>query len=274
MTVLQTHLSPSHSARRRRVLQLAGGGLLASLAPALVRAQAPAWQQIDAIRHSIGDAPVLQQGLQLTLPLVAEDGSSVPLAVSSGPAAQAARITRLHIFAPNNPTPEVAAFEFGPEVENVNLATRIRLSESQTVVVVAHTADGKAYVEERPVRVTTSGCVAPAQSDPANEMRARVRLPKSWKAGTPAEVLTMISHPMITGLAQDTDGNTPPIRIIDRFQATLDGRPVVSATFFRSLAANPYLKFDVNPKQAGEMHFQWTENTGRTAEHAENLRAA
>lgn len=249
-----------------------GAGVFSFLLPRAGLAQSPAWQLIDVIRDSIGDAAVAREGLSLTLPLVAEDGSSVPMKVSSTIAGQGARIQRLQIFAPSNPTPEVAVFEFGPDVPAVNLSTRIRLSESQTVVAVAHTEDGRVYVAERPVRVTTSGCVAPAQADPSNEMRARVRVPKSWKPGAMEEILTMISHPMVTGLAQDTSGTTPPTRIIDRFEATLEGRPVVRAQFFRSLAANPYLKFEIAPQQSGDMNFVWTEDTGRQVELAESIR--
>lgn len=245
--------------------------MLSALVPTLARAQA--WQQVEAARKSVGNAPVTSDGLQLSLPLVAEDGSSVPLKVSAE-GIGASRITRLEIFAPNNPTPQIAAFELGAEIGRLNLSTRIRLSESQTVVAVAHADDGRVYVAERAVRVTTSGCIAPAQSDPAAEMKARVRLPKAWKPGKAEEVLTMISHPMVTGLTADASGNTPHTRIIGHFQATLDGRPVISATFFRSLAANPYLKFDMTPSQAGEMKFEWKEDTGRTAEITENVNLA
>jgi len=256
--------------QRRRALQLAGSGMLVLLAPRL--AQPQTWQQIEAVRTSVGNAPVSENGLQMTLPLVAEDGSSVPLSIQSSNAHGNERIERLEIFAPDNPTPEVAVFEFGPEIEKIDLATRIRLSESQTVVAVAHTDAGRVYVAERAVRVTTSGCIAPAQSDPANEMQARVRVPKSWKPGSQGEVLTMISHPMTTGLAQDASGKVPPTRIIDRFEATLDGRSVISARYFRSLAANPYLKFGITPAREGELQFQWTEDTGRSVQLAENVR--
>src|SRR5690606_16345202 len=103
-------------------------------------------------------------------------------------------------------------------------------------------------------------------SDPASEMQGRIRLPKSLKAGEAAEVVTMISHPMITGLQPDASGEKPAPRIIERFEASLDDRPVARATFFRSLAANPYLKFDITPQQGGEMRFQWLEDTGRKTE--------
>lgn len=255
------------SSQRRRVLQTAGAGMLALFTPVWV--QAATWRKVEPVLKSVGDASVSENGLELILPLVAEDGSSVPLTVKG-----AAQIKKLEIFAPGNPTPEVAVFEFGPEIPTLNLATRIRLSDSQTVVAVAHGADGSVYVAERAVRVTTSGCVAPARSDPASEMQGRIRLPKSLKAGDAAEVVTMISHPMITGLQPDASGEKPAPRIIERFEASLDDRPVVRATFFRSLAANPYLKFDIAPQQGGEMRFQWLEDTGRKTELTQSVNLA
>lgn len=269
MTPMQDPPAPFISLKRRHMLALAGSGLLGLLAPQFARAQA--WRQLDAACRSVGEATVLNDGLQLTLPLVAEDGSSVPLTVSSEKQLST-RIERLEIFAPANPTPEVAVFEFGPEIKRLNLATRIRLSESQTVVAVAHTVSGHVIVAERPVRVTVSGCIASAQSDASDEMKARVRVPKSWPAGAAAEVLTMISHPMITGLAQDANGHTPSARIIHQFEASLAGRSVLSAKYFRSLAANPYLKFDLTPQEEGELKFQWVEDTGRTVQHSEQIR--
>lgn len=230
--------------------------------------QASPWQQVPAIVDAVGTAPTTSEGLELVLPLVAEDGSSVPLTIKAN-AGQ--RITRLRVFAPENPTPEIAVFEFGPDVPTLNLSTRIRLSDSQTVVAVAHTEDGRVLLAQRDVRVTTSGCVAPAQSDPSNEMNARVRVPGKWKAGASEEIVTMISHPMITGLVQDAQGNTPEQRIIESFEITLNDRPILRSTFFRSLAANPYLRFDAAPTEAGELKFKWVESTGEVAEETETI---
>lgn len=263
-------LQPSFfSSARRKLLYSAAVGVVAALSPSFVMASA--WKQVQAIREAVGDAPVSDDGVELTLPLVAEDGSSVPLSIKSKGQADGERIEKLAIFAPANPTPEVAVFEFGPEIDEIDLMTRIRLSESQTVIALAYTTSGKIRVSERPVRVTTSGCIAPAQSDPSNEMQARVRTPKSWKPGSPGEILTLISHPMTTGLAQDAQGNIPETRIIERFETTLGGRPVLTARFFRSLAANPYLKFAMRPQAAGELKILWTEDTGRKAEHVEPI---
>lgn len=267
-----THFPSSLFHRRRQVLGMAGAGLVTLLAPQWVIA-APVWRQLEVAVNSVGNATVMEDGLELTLPLVAEDGSSVPLSISSK-TLNAGRIERLEIFAPANPTPEVAVFEFGPEISTVNLSTRIRLSESQTVIAIAHTDDGRAIVAERAVRVTVSGCVAPAKSDPASEMNARVRVPKKWSGGSAGEVLTMISHPMVTGLAADASGDMPPTRIIESFQTTLNGQPVLKARYFRSLAANPYLKFEFAPQTEGELQFQWVEDTGKSVEVSEQVRLA
>lgn len=263
---------PCTSIKRRRLMQGVIAGMAALSAPQLTTAQT--WQSIAAVRDQVGDAKLSDEILLVDLPLVAEDGSAVTLTIKSSPSLHQSSIRRLEIFAPGNPTPSVAEFEFGPEIGILNLTTRIRLSKSQTVIAVAHTDDGRVIVAERAVRVTTSGCIAPAQSDNASEMNARVRVPKNWKQGTTGEVLTMIIHPMTTGLARDTAGTTPPQRIIKTFKATLGDRQVVKATYHRSLSLNPYLRFDVTPTQGGDMRFEWTEDTGRVAVHTETVHGA
>lgn len=235
-------------------------------------AQAQEWQKFNAVKQWVGDSPVIAHDLQVDLPLVAEDGSSVNLAVSIPPLADDP-VVAMAIFAPGNPTAEVASFELSEALNPVQLATRLRLSESQPVVVAARTASGKAMVSERVVRVTTSGCLAPAGGVAENpEMLARVRLPRQLKAGQSGEILTLISHPMHTGLAKTQKGDTPPLRIIESLQAELEGEPLLKARFYRSLAANPYLRFHITPDQGGELTFTWTETGGRQAEERHELK--
>lgn len=261
--------NPHARITRRHVLLSAAGCATLLALPTLVRANS--WQSIASVRDFVGDAKLAGDGLQITLPLVAEDGSAVPLSIKSSVNPDGPAILRLAIFAPENPTPEIAEFQFGPDVDTLNLSTRIRLSKSQTVIAVAHTDDGSVLIAERDVRVTSSGCIAPAQADESNEMKARVRLSKNWVRETPGEVLTMITHPMTTGLTTDASGSEVPQRIIKTFKATLNDRPVVTATYYRSLSMNPYLRFDMNPQQGGELRFEWTEDTGRVVEQRETI---
>lgn len=235
-------------------------------------AQAQTWQRLEAVQPHLGNA-VQTEGLELGLPLVAENGASVPLTVSfTGQLPPSVHIAELHIFAANNPTPEVASFELGAEAMPLAIETRLRLSESQPVIVVARSSDDTVYVAEQEVRVTTSGCVAPAGSSATDEeMQTRVRVPQRVREGESAEILTRILHPMHTGLADAPDGSTPEQRIIDRFDVTVDGRSILQATYHRSLAANPYLRFQFTPSAGGDVVMTWAEDTGRTVQETSRL---
>lgn len=250
---------------------------LAALPPSFAMAQqGPTWPRLDAAKALVGDTLAQGQPVKIDLPLVSEDGSSVPLTLTADqPLGDGVFIKYLDIFAPGNPTPEVASFELGPELSPLNLALRVRLSESQTVVVVARTSDGRAFVAERAIRITTSGCIAGAgAADASGEMKARVRLPKTFVAGQPGEVVTLLTHPMVTGLVADAQGNTPAQRIVNQFDVTLEGAVLLKARFYRSLAANPYLRFMIAPKNGGSIVMAWTEDTGRKTTHEATVNVA
>lgn len=228
--------------------------------------------RVEAVRRLIGDAKVQAGGLVLDLPMLSEDGSSIPLTLTlrgDVPVSEANFIRSVHLFASRNPTPEVASFDLSPLMERVQLATRIRLNETQHVVAVARTSQGAVFVAEREVRITASGCVAQPGASPASQqMQVRVRSPAKVKPGAPAEVVTLISHPMETGLATDAAGKTPPQRIIRTFEASFAGTMLLKATFHRSMAANPYLRFNFLPKGGGKLDLKWTEDSGRTAQYS------
>jgi sulfur-oxidizing protein SoxY len=151
----------------------------------------------------------------------------------------------------------------------------VRLNETQTVIALAWTSKGELRATSRDVRITTSGCLVRADTYASeDEMRTRVRVPERVRAGEPAEVLTLLNHPMETGLREDASGKLLPQRIINSFAAQFAGEPVIEAKLYRSLAANPYLRFFVAPRTAGELSLRWTEDTGRTAEQAAKIALA
>jgi len=258
---------------RREVLVLGASGAALVVLRGAALAQTSGWERIEAIRKAIGDAKPVPSGLTLELPLVSEDGSSVQLTVrADSPMTDDSYVRSIQLFATRNPSPEIAEFEFSPRAGQALLTTRVRLNESQTVVAVARTNKNVVHVASRDIRITTSGCLARADTyDSSNEMQVRVRTPPKWEAGKPNEVLTLINHPMETGLREGSDGKVLPQRIINAFEVTLDGEPVVKATLHRSLAANPYLRFFVTPKANGKLAFKWTEDSGRVAEQGTTI---
>lgn len=106
----------------------------------------------DEIAAFTGGADVMEGGIELTAPEIAENGNTVPIAVSA-PGAAAIRV-----WASGNPTPGVATFTFGALNPDQSASTRIRLAKSQDVVAVAQMADGTFRKASAAVKVTIGGC--------------------------------------------------------------------------------------------------------------------
>lgn len=243
---------------RRSLLALAGAA--AVCAPLPVRAQGSgAWRRVPEIVALIGDVEPVEGGIALDLPFVSENGDAVPLSV----AVEAEDVRTVHIFAPANPAPQVASFHFTALSPEAAVETRIRLNESQTVIALAFTGDGTVLVAEREVRVTVSGCLTAAGTYASDNLfRARVRAPEPLGPGESGAVLTMIGHPMETGLRPGPDGTALPKRLIERFEASLDGEPVFAADLHRSVSADPFIRFQIAPPASGVLALSWREDTG------------
>ena len=241
-------------------------GLVWPMRAAFAAAAPRWWERLDAARAVVGGATPFEIGIALDLPLLSEDGSNVPLTVSvDTPMNDATYVREIHLFATRNPTPEIAALRLTPTIGRATIATRVRLGETQTVGAIAKLGDGTVRVVAREVRITTSGCFVRADAGTADEMTARVRVPAKIAANKPTEIVTLISHPMETGLRPDATGKIIPQRIVKSFVASLDGAPLFEVDLFRSVAANPYFRFFLTPKRAGTIDFAWTEDTGRRA---------
>lgn len=132
---------------RREVLGLLGGALAV---PAGRRASAAErdgwWLGLPSARELAGDAPS-ETGLLIDLPFLVEDGASVPLrVVVNRPMTPRSHVASLHCFALGNPIREIADCFFSPRSGRAEVATRIRLDDTQSVAAVAVTSDGEAIV--------------------------------------------------------------------------------------------------------------------------------
>ena len=142
---------------RRRALVLTGAAL-AAVPWAPVRAL-PA-EVAAKIREVTGGAALRPGRVKLDIPVRVENGNAVGLTVGvDGPLAPGERVLSLHVFAEGNPLPNVLHAYFGPAAGPPKLATRIRLATSQTVVAVAHLADGTFWTESVDLFVTLAACL-------------------------------------------------------------------------------------------------------------------
>jgi len=132
---------------RRETLAVGGAALAVAALPAKLMASTA-----DLIAGVTGGAAASSDGIELTAPEIAENGNTVPIAVSA-PGAVA-----ITLLAGGNPTPGVATFNFGAGSAEQSASTRIRLAGTQDVIAIAEMADGSFAAASQTVKVTIGGC--------------------------------------------------------------------------------------------------------------------
>ena len=92
--------------------------------------------------------------------------------------------------------------------------------------------------------------------------KPRIKLPSSARKGDVIEIKTLIAHVMETGLRKDQDGKIIPRKIINKFTAEFNGKPVFSADIEPAVAANPYMQFTARVEESGTFRFTWVDDDG------------
>lgn len=149
--------------RRDVLVGASAGGLLLALGrtagaqDGLAKAAVPAFEQaLDAI---LGDAKPLPGKIALEIPEIAENGNTVPYAITiDSPMTPADHIKTIHVLAAANPLPNVASFGLTPLAGRAYVSSRMRLAKTQDVVILAELNSGKFIVSKRAVKVTIGGC--------------------------------------------------------------------------------------------------------------------
>ncbi|MEA2926375.1 MAG: sulfur-oxidizing protein SoxY [Alphaproteobacteria bacterium] len=123
----------------------------ASATPASMRA---------AIRKVVGEAPVTKGRLKIDLPPLIENGNAVSLTVAvESPMSVEDHVKAIHVFTEKNPQPNVISVQLGPRAGRATFSSRIRLADSQKVIVIAQMSDGSFWSDEIEVIVTLAACL-------------------------------------------------------------------------------------------------------------------
>ena len=126
------------------------------LAPAAATPDAMA----EAIRKIVGTATPTEGRVKLDVPPLVENGSTVPLTVSvDSPMTEAEHVKAIHVFTEKNPQPNVFSARLGPRNGKAMVGTRIKLGDSQRIVAIAETSDGKFWSAGADVIVTLAACL-------------------------------------------------------------------------------------------------------------------
>jgi sulfur-oxidizing protein SoxY len=115
----------------------------------------------DALKRLFGTRP-LKDGagvVKLDLPLIAENGSVVPVAVDvASPMTPANYVRHIYIVADKNRIPVITRVALTPEAGQASIGANVRLGETGDVRAIVEQSDGSLLQVKREVKVTVSGC--------------------------------------------------------------------------------------------------------------------
>ncbi|MET4130406.1 thiosulfate oxidation carrier complex protein SoxZ [Roseovarius sp. MBR-6] len=105
----------------------------------------------------------------------------------------------------------------------------------------------------------------------AQDVKPRIKLPKSAAAGETISIKTLINHTMESGQRKDADGNLIPRSIINRFTTEFNGQMVVDVVMEPAISTNPYFEFEAVVPEAGEFKFTWYDDDGSIYEETKKI---
>jgi len=142
---------------RRNAIILIGGFTGTAFFPSLSFAQSnQALNRINEITKGLGAS---ESDIWLDLPEIAENGNQVKVSFEiDNPMTDSDHIKSVYILADGNPSPNVAKFSFTPEMGSCSATTRIRLSKTQNVYLLAENNNGQFFMTNAQVKVTIGGC--------------------------------------------------------------------------------------------------------------------
>ena len=115
----------------------------------------------DALAKSATGGVAAKRGrVKLELPVLADNGNSVPMKVSvESPMTQADHVRTLRLLSQRNPERDMAVFHLDPRAGTAEIVSRVRLAGSQRVVALAEMSDGSFWMDSADVVVTLSACM-------------------------------------------------------------------------------------------------------------------
>ncbi len=139
-----------------RRLFLAGAAALLVIRPAGATPDSMA----AAINQVTGGKPVTPGKVKLSIPPLVENGNAVAVTVSvDSPMTEKDHVAAIHVFTEKNPLPNVIGIRLGARAGKAEVATRIRLADTQQVIALCEMSDGSFWSDKADVILTLSACL-------------------------------------------------------------------------------------------------------------------
>ena len=143
---------------RRSILTLGAAGLTLAALPLSAGAETEDFDRVKA--ELFGDREIRDGRVNVELPPIAENGNSVSIDITvDSPMTNADHVRQIVILSPVNPEALIAKFSLTPASGKAAVSTRIRMSGSQGIEVIAEMSDGSHWSGTKQTIVTLAACV-------------------------------------------------------------------------------------------------------------------
>jgi len=225
-------------------------------------ASSPEWQRLSD-RLFPGRKLINGRGtVQLTAPLRAAYGASVPIkVVSMLPQRPELYVRKLYLVVDKNPSPVTIVLDLTTEVGQADFETRLRVDEYSHVRVVSELSNGELHTDSRYVK-TSGGCSAPPNRDALHLIgRTQLKVAGELHMNEPTTADVTVLHPNDTGfeLNQVTVMYIPP-HFVRSIGVSYAQRKVFDAELDFSVSENPTLRFNFVPHGRGELRAEVTDS--------------
>jgi sulfur-oxidizing protein SoxY len=141
---------------------VAAGGVVPG-GPSTAHAQALGQNESvqETLKRLFGDRPIRDGGaaIKLDLPLIAENGSVVPVSVTvDSPMTPTSYVKHIYVVADKNRIPLITRVTLAPEAGRAFMGANVRLGETGDVRAIVERSDSTLLAVKREVKVTVGGC--------------------------------------------------------------------------------------------------------------------
>lgn len=120
----------------------------------------------------------------------------------------------------------------------------------------------------------SAAAAAETEAHLSDDIRPLIRGPRSARPGQTVPVKTLATQEKDFGQRRDASGTPIPRRIINRFAAHDNGRPVIEMDLERAISANPSREFEAVVHGPGAFIFTWYDDDGSVDAHRQDMAVA
>lgn len=232
-------------------VQAAPGGLPS----ATHEASSPEWDRLRGKMFAGRPLIAGQDTVQLTVPLRAAYGASVPVkVVSKLPQRADLYVRKIYLVVDKNPSPVAVMLDLTTAIGQADFETRLRVDEYSHVRVISELSNGELHTDSRYVK-TSGGCSAPPNRGALHLIgKTMLKVTGERRPGELTAAEVTVVHPNDTGfeLNQLTVMYIPP-HFVRSIAVRFGQQRIFEADLDFSVSENPMLRFNFVPKGPGEL---------------------